>query len=123
MPDGILLEYVPILTLILVGLGIGGVALIAPQLLAPKRPSRRKQLPYESGMIPIGPAQRRFPVKFYLIALLFILFDIEIIFFYPWALQVRSLKTLALVEMGLFVLILLIGYIYAWRKGAFEWER
>ncbi|MDW8065819.1 MAG: NADH-quinone oxidoreductase subunit A, partial [Anaerolineae bacterium] len=91
MSNGMLLEYVPILTLILVGLGIGGLALISPQLLAPKRSSRRKQLPYESGMTPIGPAQRRFPVKFYLIALLFILFDIEIIFFYPWALQVRSL--------------------------------
>ncbi len=123
MPEGALLEYVPILMLILVGLGIGGVALIAPHLLAPRRPSRRKHLPYESGMIPIGPAQRRFPVKFYLIALLFILFDIEIIFFYPWALQVRSLKTIALVEMALFVLVLLIGYVYAWRKGAFEWER
>ncbi len=123
MAGGTLLEYVPILTLILVGLGIGGIALLAPQLLAPKRPSRRKHLPYESGMIPIGPAQRRFPVKFYLIALLFILFDIEIVFFYPWALQVRALKTVALIEMGLFVLILLVGYIYAWRKGAFEWER
>lgn len=123
MAGGTLLEYVPILTLILVGLGIGGIALLAPQLLAPKRPSRRKHLPYESGMIPIGPAQRRFPVKFYLTALLFILFDIEIVFFYPWALQVRALKTVALIEMGLFVLILLVGYIYAWRKGAFEWER
>ncbi|GBD08223.1 NADH-quinone oxidoreductase subunit A [Candidatus Thermoflexus japonica] len=123
MAGGTLLEYVPILTLILVGLGIGGIALLAPQLLAPKRPSRRKHLPYESGMIPIGPAQRRFPVKFYLIALLFILFDIEIVFFYPWALQVRALKTVALIEMGLFVLILLVGYVYAWRKGAFEWER
>lgn len=123
MAGGTLLEYVPILTLILVGLGIGGMALLAPQLLAPKRPSRRKHLPYESGMIPIGPAQRRFPVKFYLIALLFILFDIEIVFFYPWALQVRALKTVALIEMGLFVLILLVGYVYAWRKGAFEWER
>ncbi len=123
MPDGTLLDYVPILMLILISLGIGGVALLAPQWLAPKRSTRRKQLPYESGMVPIGPAQRRFPVKFYLIALLFILFDIEIVFFYPWALQVRSLKTLALVEMVLFVLILLVGYIYAWRKGAFEWER
>lgn len=123
MPEGALLEYAPILMLILVGLGIGGLALIAPYLLAPKRPSRRKHIPYESGMIPIGPAQRRFPVKFYLIALLFILFDIEIIFFYPWALQVRSLKTIALAEMALFVMVLLIGYVYAWRKGAFEWER
>jgi NADH-quinone oxidoreductase subunit A len=123
MSTGTLLEYVPIGMLLLIGLGIGGVALVAPALLAPKRPSRRKHLPYESGMLPIGPAQRRFPVKFYLTALLFILFDIEIIFFYPWALQVQALRTLALVEMGLFVLVLLIGYVYAWRKGAFEWER
>lgn len=123
MTTGTLLEYVPVLTLILVGLGVGGIALLAPQLLAPRRPSRRKQIPYESGMVPIGPAQRRFPVKFYLVALLFILFDIEIIFFYPWALQVRSLRGLAVMEMALFVGILLIGYVYAWRKGAFEWER
>lgn len=123
MPTGTLLEYVPILTLLLVGLAVGGMALAAPQILAPKRPSRRKHLPYESGMVPIGPAQRRFPVKFYLTALLFILFDIEIIFFYPWALQVRSFKILALIEMALFVAILLVGYVYAWRKGAFEWER
>ena len=123
MSTGTLLEYVPIGMLLLIGLGIGGAALVAPALLAPKRPIRRKHLPYESGMLPIGPAQRRFPVKFYLTALLFILFDIEIIFFYPWALQVRALRTLALVEMGLFVLVLLIGYVYAWRKGAFEWER
>lgn len=81
MGTGTLLEYVPIGLLLLIGLGIGAAAMLAPALLAPRRPSRRKHLPYESGMIPIGPAQRRFPVKFYLIALLFILFDIEIVFF------------------------------------------
>ncbi|WP_376789353.1 NADH-quinone oxidoreductase subunit A [Thermoflexus sp.] len=118
-----LLDYMPIAMLFLIGLGLGGAAMLTPALLAPKRPSRRKHLPYESGMVPIGPAQRRFPVKFYLTALLFILFDVEIIFFYPWALQVRALRALALMEMGLFVLVLLIGYVYAWRKGAFEWER
>ena len=123
MGTGTLLEYVPIGLLLLIGLGIGAAAMLAPALLAPRRPSRRKHLPYESGMIPIGPAQRRFPVKFYLIALLFILFDIEIVFFYPWALQVRALKVIALMEMASFVLILLVGYVYAWRKGAFEWER
>ncbi|WP_322802529.1 NADH-quinone oxidoreductase subunit A [Thermoflexus sp.] len=123
MGTGTLLEYVPIGLLLLIGLGIGAAAMLAPALLAPRRPSRRKHLPYESGMIPIGPAQRRFPVKFYLIALLFILFDIEIVFFYPWALQVRALKVIALMEMAIFVLILLVGYVYAWRKGAFEWER
>ncbi|MER3467252.1 MAG: NADH-quinone oxidoreductase subunit A [Thermoflexus sp.] len=118
-----LLDYVPILTLLLVSGGIAGIALLAPRFLAPHRPTRRKHLPYESGMVPIGPAQRRFPVKFYLVALLFILFDVEIIFFYPWALQLRALRGLALGEMALFVSILVIGYVYAWRKGAFEWER
>jgi len=73
-------------------------------------------------MTPLGPAQRRMPVKFYLVAVLFILFDIEVIFFYPWAVTFRQLGLFGVIEMLVFVGILLIGYVYAWKKGALEWE-
>jgi len=93
----------------------------------PKRQTDAKAMPYESGMNPYGPGTRRMSVKFYLIAVLFILFDIEIIFFLPWAVVLRdfidnSLGIFALVEMFVFILILLVGYVYAWKKGALEWE-
>jgi NADH-quinone oxidoreductase subunit A len=73
-------------------------------------------------MRPIGPGTRRMPVRFYLVAVLFILFDIEVVFFLPWAVVFKQLKVFGLVEMFLFILILLVGYIYAWKKGALEWE-
>ncbi len=79
-------------------------------------------MPYESGMTPIGPGTRRVPVHFYLIAVLFILFDIEVVFFLPWAVVFRKLGLFALLEMFVFVGILLVGFIYAWKKGALEWE-
>ena len=73
-------------------------------------------------MTPIGPGTRRLPVRFYLVAVLFILFDIEVIFFYPWAVTFRQLGLFGLIEMLIFILILLVGYVYAWKKGALEWE-
>ena len=73
-------------------------------------------------MTPIGPGTRRLPVRFYLVAVLFILFDIEVIFFYPWAVAFRQLGLFGLIEMLIFILILLVGYVYAWKKGALEWE-
>ncbi len=73
-------------------------------------------------MVPIGPAMRRLPVKFYLVAVLFILFDIEVVFFLPFAVVARQVGLFALIEMGIFIAILLVGYVYAWRKGALEWE-
>lgn len=97
--------------------------------MGPYRPNRKKLSPYESGMTPIGPAVRRLPVKFYLVAVLFILFDIEVVFFLPWAVIFRpwldldkQLGVFLLIEMGVFIVILLVGYIYAWKKGALEWE-
>ena len=88
----------------------------------PKNKSKVKLEPYESGMSPIGVGTRRMPVRFYLIAVLFILFDIEVVFFLPWAIAFRQLGLFGLIEMVVFIVILLIGYIYAWRKGALEWE-
>jgi NADH-quinone oxidoreductase subunit A len=106
----------------LVALFIAVFVIVASRFLGPQRPSRRKLMPYESGMEPIGSAHGRFPVKFNLVAMLFILFDIEIIFFFPYALVYKRLGVFGLIEMGLFMLILLIGFIYIWKRGAFQWE-
>lgn len=112
-PIGVLLIFTIVMCLIITALST---------LMGPSRPTRRKLEPYESGMVPIGPAVRRLPVHFYLVAVLFILFDIEVVFFLPWAVVARQLGLYALVEMGIFIVILLIGLVYAWRKGALEWE-
>ena len=117
-----LLNYLPILVMFLVALFIAVFVIVVSGLLGPKRPSRRKLMPYESGMEPIGPAQRRFPIKFNLVAMLFILFDIEVIFFFPYALVYKKLGMFGLIEMGVFMLILLIGFIYIWKRGALEWD-
>lgn len=98
------------------------VVLVISRLFGPHNPTFRKRAPYESGMKPIGPAVRRIPVKFYLVAVLFIIFDVEVIFFLPWAVTMRDLGVYGLLVMGLFTLILVVGFIYEWRKGALEWE-
>jgi len=115
-------EYFPLIVLLIVATAVGVIAVSLGVLFGPRRPTRMKGLPYESGMLPIGPGTRRMPVRFYLTAVLFILFDIEIVFFLPWAVVFRSLGLFGLVEMGVFVLILLVGLAYAWKKGALEWE-
>ncbi len=117
-----LLEYAAIAVFILVATLVGFIAIGLGTIFGPKRSSPKKAMPYESGMNPIGPGTRRMPVRFYLVAVLFILFDIETIFFLPWALVFRKLGLFGLVEMFLFIAILLVGYFYAWKKGAFEWE-
>ena len=117
-----LLEYLPIVVLIVLATGLAGLVVLIGHFFGPHRPTRRKSLPYESGMRPIGPGTRRMPVRFYLIAVLFILFDIEIVFFLPWAVVFNQLGLFGLVEMLIFILILLVGYVYAWKKGALEWE-
>src|SRR5690349_537551 len=115
-------DYLPILVMFLVALFIAVFVITASGLLGPKRPTKRKLMPYESGMEPIGSAQHRFPIKFNLVAMIFILFDIEVIFFFPYALVYRRLGGFGLIEMGLFMLILLIGLIYIWKRGALEWD-
>jgi len=115
-------EYFPLIVLLVVATAVGVIAVGLGLLFGPRRPTPMKGLPYESGMLPIGPGTRRMPVRFYLTAVLFILFDIEIVFFLPWAVVFRSLGYFGLVEMGVFVLILLVGLAYAWKKGALEWE-
>jgi len=117
-----LIEYVPIAILLVFSIGLAVIAVVLGHLFGPRRPTKRKSSPYESGMTPFGPGTRRMPVRFYLVAVLFILFDIEVVFFLPWAIVFRSLGIFGLIEMGLFVFILLVGYVYAWKKGALEWE-
>lgn len=106
----------------LVGIAFGATNILAAQFLGPRRPNREKQSTYESGMEPIKSARERFSVKFYLVAMLFILFDIEIVFMYPWAVQFRTLGLTGLVAMLLFMVFLFAGYIYVVKKGALKWD-
>ncbi len=120
-------EYLPLLILVIVATGVGAIAIILPALLGPKRDNDQKLEPYESGIIPYADAKRRFPVKYYLVAMLFILFDIEVIFLYPWAAVLRSLRDdysvlFALAPMGFFLFVLVVGLVYEWRKGALDWD-
>ena len=115
-------QYSAIAVLLILSTAVSFLIVFLSRIMGPFRPSTRKLEPYESGMTPIGPAMRRLPVKFYLVAVLFILFDIEVVFFLPFAVVARQLGLFALVEMGVFIAILLMGYVYAWRKGALEWE-
>ena len=115
-------EYLPIFVLIAVASLFGVAALVASVYLGPRHAEARRAMPYESGITPQVPARIRFPVKFYLIAMLFIVFDIEAIFFYPWAVTFRQLRLFGFIEMVVFIAILLVGYFYIVKKGALEWE-
>lgn len=117
-----LVDYYPIAVLIAITILLGGVVIALGHLVGPRRPTKRKSAPYESGMTPIGPGTRQLPVRFYIVAVLFILFDIEIIFLIPWAVVFRDLGVFGLIEVVVFVFILLVGFVYAWKKGALEWE-
>ena len=117
-----MLEYVAIALMIALATVIALIAIGLGTIFGPKKPSKEKSMPYESGMNPYGEGTRRMPVRFYLIAVLFILFDIEVVFFLPWAITFRQLGLFGLIEMVVFVTILLVGYVYAWKKGALEWE-
>jgi NADH-quinone oxidoreductase subunit A len=125
--DQLLRDYLPILILLALSTGLAFLIVILTHLLGPRRDTKLKLMPYESGMNPIGPAVRRMPVRFYLIAVLFILFDIEVVFFMPWAVVFSTFikngqALFILLEMFIFIAILLVGYIYAWKKDALEWE-
>jgi NADH-quinone oxidoreductase subunit A len=102
-------------------LGVAVSMMLIPLLFSPKAPNKIKAMPYESGMPPIGEAQQRYTVRYYLIAMLFVIFDIEAVFFYPWAVAFNAIGWFALIEMFLFIALLLVAYVYAWRKGALDW--
>ncbi|MBO36397.1 MAG: NADH-quinone oxidoreductase subunit A [Chloroflexota bacterium] len=115
-------DYLPIAILLGVSTGLAIAMVVLGQILGPRRDTPEKLMPYESGMTPIGTAVRRMPVRYYLIAVLFVLFDIEVIFLLPYAVVLRKLGLFGLIEMLVFVMILLVGYVYVWKKGALEWE-
>lgn len=114
--------YLPILILVTVAVLFGCVSIVLSSLIGQKKPSPVKLAPYECGCEPVGSARERFSIKFYVIAMLFILFDIECVFLYPWAIIFKKLGMFGLIEMGVFIVILFVGYIYVWKKGALEWE-
>src|SRR6187399_1446858 len=107
--------------MIAVGVGFGAVSIVLGRVLGPRHPTPEKLAPYECGMPPVGDARERQSVKFYLVAMIFLLFDIEVAFVYPWAMALRDLGWPGLVQIVLFMLLLLAGYVYVWRKGAFDW--
>ena len=115
-------DYLPILILIILATGMSAIAIGLSALLGPRKSTPTKQLPYESGMVPIGDARLRFSIKFFVVAILFILFDVAAIFLYPWAVYLRQLKAFGLFAMVAFLGILAVGYLCVWRKGALEWD-
>jgi NADH-quinone oxidoreductase subunit A len=122
-------SYIPVMVMMIAAAVVAGGMVIASSVLGPKHPNRFKDASYECGITPVGSARERFPIKFYLIAMLFIIFDIETIFLYPWAVvfngvyaHSRAMKFFLLGEMGVFVAILFIGYFYIWGKGALDWD-
>jgi NADH-quinone oxidoreductase subunit A len=117
-----MLEYVAIALMIVLATVVALIAIGLGTIFGPKKNTPAKAMPYESGMNPYGEGTRRMPIRFYLVAVLFILFDIEVVFFLPWAITFRELKIFGLIEMLIFIVILLVGYVYAWKKGALEWE-
>jgi NADH-quinone oxidoreductase subunit A len=117
-----LIEYLAILIYIAIAIAFACFAILASYLLGQKKPSAIKQSPYECGVTTIGPTFRRIPIKYYIIAMLFLLFDIEVVFLYPWAVVFKEMKVFAFISMAVFIAILLVAYIYIWKKGALEWE-
>lgn len=117
-------DFLPLLIMVLVAAAIAGVVIVLPAVLGPKNLTKTKGEAYESGIIPFGDTRRRFPVQYYLIAVLFIIFDIEVVFLYPWVatLQNDAVKKGAFWAMALFLALVIVGFIYEWRKGALEWE-
>ena len=110
-----------ILLLAVMAVGFGIVSVVISRFLGPRNPTPEKLAPYECGMPPVGDARERQSVKFYLIAMIFLLFDIEVAFLYPWALAMRELSWPGLIQIVVFFLILVVGYIYIWRKGVLDW--
>ena len=115
-------SYVPLLIFVLIVLGLVGALVTLSFVLGPSKPHKAKLAPYESGIVPETPAHRRMSVRFYLTAMLFIIFDVEAVFFYPWAVLLRQLKWFGLIEMGVFMGILLVALAHIWRKGGLEWD-
>jgi len=115
-------NYLPVLIFLVVSAGLGVVLLVLGYLLGPKRPDPEKLSPYECGFEAFEDTRMKFDVRYYLVAILFIIFDLEIAFLFPWAVSLASIGTFGLLSMGVFLLVLVVGFVYEWKKGALEWE-
>ena len=122
LADSYLGSYVPLGIYAFLVVLTGAALVGASRFVGPRRPSAVKESPYECGMPPLAEARQRFSVKFYLVALLFVLFDIEVVFLIPWAVVYRKLGVYGLVEMVIFVGLLVVGFVYAWRRGGLDWD-
>ena len=126
MPDNYFVRYLPLLIHFLIAGALATGMVLLSWIIGYRRPTRAKLSPYECGMTPVGDARERFSVKFYLVAMLFILFDVEAIFLYPWAVILKELKAMgqgvfAISEMFVYIAIVLVGFFYIWKKGVLDW--
>ena len=115
-------NWVPVFIFLVIIVGFALTSLVLSWLIGVRKPSAVKLAPYESGMRPIGTARERFSIQYYMIAMLFLLFDVEAIFLFPWAVVYRDLRLLAFFEMLIFVAVIVSGFVYVWKKGALDWE-
>ena len=115
-------DYAPLVIYTVIVIGVVAALITLSYVLGPRKPYRSKLLPYESGIVPVTPARQRMSVRFYLTAMLFIIFDVEAVFFYPWAVVLRQLHWYGVIEMLVFIGILLVALAHIWRKGGLEWE-
>jgi NADH-quinone oxidoreductase subunit A len=120
--DGYLAEYMPILIFLAIAVALALIIVVASLLVAPQRPDREKLSSYECGFEPFEDARGRFDVRFYLVAILFIIFDLEVAFLFPWAVSLGNIGLFGFWSMIVFLTVLTIGFVYEWRKGALEWE-
>ena len=117
-----LAKFFPILIFIILALGFGLVTLVLAHLVQPKYPEPEKLTTYECGSEPFSDSRMPFPIRYYVIAMLFVIFDIEVIFLYPWAITFKDLGLIGFIEMMIFIGLFVVAYVYAWRKGALEWD-
>src|SRR3954469_22851830 len=123
MPDNYFARYLPLLIHFLVAGALAGAIVLLSYIFGYRKPSRAKMSPYECGMLPVGDARGRFSVKFYLVAMLFIIFDVEAVFLYPWAIILKELKMFGFWEMLVYVGVVLVGLFYIWKKGVIDWSK
>ena len=116
-------NWLLILLLMVIAVGFGGVSVLLSRILGPRHPTPEKMAPYECGMPAVGDARERQSIRFYLIAMIFLLFDIEVAFLYPWALALRALGWAGYLQVVLFTAVLTAGYVYVWKKGALDWSQ
>ena len=121
MPDNYYANYLPLLIHLLVAGALAGAIVLLSSIFGYRKPTRAKLSPYECGMQPVGDARERFSVKFYLVAMLFIIFDVEAVFLYPWAIILKDLKMFGFWEMIVYIGIVLVGFFYVWKKGVLDW--